>query len=329
MLNVGLIGYGYWGPNLARNIAEADGVHLAAIAESNAERQVAAARRHQGISICGDAAGLLAADDLDALVIATPLSTHYQLAKAAIERDKHVLIEKPLAPSRGEAEELGELAERRGVTLMVDHTFVFTGAVRTIRTLTASGELGELLYFDSVRANLGPFRHDSNVIWDLAAHDFAIMDYLIASRPVSVSVNGAALAGYPHENVAYIMVHFDQGLIGHFHVNWLSPLKIRHMLIGGRKRMVAYNDMEPSEKVRVYDCGVDLGQDGDNSCRTGDVCAPSVDQREALAIVVREFADAIEVRREPLTGAQAGIRVVALLEAAERSLRAEGRCTRL
>jgi predicted dehydrogenase len=331
MIKVGLIGYGYWGPNLARNLADTEGVELAAIADARPDRREAAARHHQGTTMVADAADLITRDDLDAIVIATPLHTHYALAAAAIERGRHVLIEKPLAASKKEAESLAELADKHGVRLMVDHTFVYTGAVRTIRGLVDSGQLGDLLYLDSVRVNLGLFQQDTNVIWDLAAHDLSIMDYLVDARPVAVSADGTTLAGFDRENVAYVTVHFDTGFLAHFHVNWLAPVKIRQMLFGGRQRMLVYDDMDPSEKVRVYDKGVNLDVVDDQtrrqilvSYRTGDMYAPKLDRREALALVAREFADAIAERRTPLTGAAAGIRVVSLLEAAERSLRSQG-----
>jgi predicted dehydrogenase len=336
MIKVGLIGYGYWGPNLARNLADTDGLQIVAIAEKRPDARAAALRRHAGVDVCADAEGLIARDDLDAIVVATPMQTHYALAKAAIERGKHVLVEKPLAGSKADAEALGALADKHDVRLMVDHTFVYTGAVRTIRSLIDAGHLGELLYLDSVRVNLGLFQQDSNVIWDLATHDLSIMDYLIDARPIAVSANGASAAGFDHENIAYVTVHFDNGFLAHFHVNWLAPVKIRQMLLGGSQRMLLYDDMDLGEKVRVYDKGVDFNvQDSETrrqilvSYRTGDMYAPKLDRREALALVVREFADAIEQRRAPLTDAAAGVRVVALLEAAEQSMRAEGRRIRL
>ena len=336
MLNVGLIGYGYWGPNLARNIAETDGVRLKAIADGRPERRELASMRHPGAAACADATTVIDDANIQAVVVATPLKTHHALAKAALEAGKHVLVEKPLAASYAEASELADIAARRGACLMVDHTFVYTGAVRKIRALVEKKELGDLLYLDSVRVNLGLFQQDSNVVWDLAAHDLAVMDHLVDARPVAVSADGTALAGYEHENIAYITVHFDNGFLGHFHVNWLAPVKVRTMLIGGSQRMLVYDDMEPSEKVRVYDKGVDLDVKDDRareqilvSYRTGDMYAPKLDRREALASVVREFADAIAARRAPLTDGAAGIRVVRLLEAAERSLRDEGRRVRL
>jgi predicted dehydrogenase len=336
VINVGLIGYGYWGPNLARNIAETAGVRLAAIADARPERRQLAAVRHPGALVRDDAETLIAGDGIDAVVVATPLRTHHALAKAALSQGKHVLVEKPLAASCAEASELAEIAAQRGACLMVDHTFVYTGAVRKIRSLVEKGELGHLLYLDSVRVNLGLFQQDSNVVWDLAAHDLAVMDHLVDARPIAVSADGTALAGYEHENIAYITVHFDNGFLGHFHVNWLAPVKMRMMLIGGSQRMLVYDDMEPSEKVRVYDKGVDLDVKDDRareqilvSYRTGDMYAPKLERGEALASVIREFADAIEGRRAPLTDGAAGIRVVRLLEAAERSLRGEGTRVRL
>ncbi len=332
MISVGLIGYGYWGPNLARNFDETDGVHLAAIADGRADRRDAAGRRHRGIVTCEDAASLIALEDLDAVVIATPLETHYPFAKAAIARGKHVLVEKPFVGSTSHAEELAELAYKHDVRLMVDHTFVYNGAVRRIRSLIDSGDLGELLYLDSVRVNLGLLQQDSNVIWDLATHDLSIMDYLIDARPVAVSADGTAAAGFEHENVAYVTVHFDNGFLAHFHVNWLAPVKMRQMLLGGSQRMVVYDDTDPAEKVRVYDKGVDVDVNDREtrrrilvSYRTGDMHAPTFDRREALSLVAQEFAESIVQHRPPLTDAAAGTRVVALLDAAERSLRADGR----
>jgi predicted dehydrogenase len=335
-LKIGLIGYGYWGPNLARNLAETDGVRVAAIADGRADRREIATRQHPAALVCAEGSSLIERSDLDAVVIATPLATHYPLATAAIERGKHVLVEKPLADSKAHAEALAALASRHNVRLMVDHTFVYTGAVRRIRALIDAGDLGELLYLDSVRVNLGLFQQDSNVIWDLATHDLSIMDYLVDARPIAVSADGSRSAGGQHENVAYVTVHFENGFLAHFHVNWLAPVKIRQMLLGGRQRMLVYDDTNPSEKVRVYDKGVDFDvKDGETrreilvSYRTGDMYAPKLDRREALSLVAREFADAIEERREPLTGAAAGIRVVSLLEAADQSLRAQGRRIRL
>ena len=331
-INVGLIGYGYWGPNLARNFAETDRARLVAIVDPRADRRAAAARRHRDATMYESPAAMIARDDIDAIVIATPLETHYAFAKAAIECRKHVLVEKPLAGSSAHAHELAALADRHDVRLMVDHTFVYNGAVRRIRSLIDAGELGDLLYLDSVRVNLGLLQPDSNVIWDLAAHDLSIMDYLVDARPTAVSAHGIAASGFNHENVAYVTVHFDGGFLAHFHVNWLAPVKVRQMLLGGSQRMVVYDDTDAAEKVRVYDKGVDVDpQDPEArqrvlvSYRTGDMYAPTFDRREALSMVAQEFIDSIHARRAPMTDGAAGLRVVSLLEAAERSLRADGR----
>jgi predicted dehydrogenase len=335
-MKVGLIGYGYWGPNLARNVADTPGLSLVAVADPRAERLVEVRRRHPSAAVVSDAAALLSRDDVEAVIIATPLSTHVPLARAALERGKHVLVEKPLAPTVVEAEMLGDLAARRNLRLMVDHTFVYTGAVRKIRSLIDHGELGDLLYLDSVRVNLGLFQYDTNVIWDLAPHDLSIMDYLIQQRPTAVSADGGRVGTFEHESIAYLTVHFGDGFLGHFHVNWLAPVKIRRMLLGGRRRMLTFDDLEPSEKVRVYDHGVDFQMPDDEtrrqllvSYRTGDMHAPRLERQEALAGVIREFVAAIQEAREPLTGAASGVRVVRLLEAAERSLRSDGHRVRV
>jgi predicted dehydrogenase len=336
VVRVGLVGYGYWGPNLARNISDTDGLRLAAIADAREDRRAAAAKRYPGVATFDDGAALAARGDVDAVVIATPLHTHYALALAALGAGRHVLVEKPLAGSCREADALGDLAARQGVRLMVDHTFVYSGAVRRIRELIDEGALGDLLYLDSVRVNLGLFQRDANVMWDLAAHDLAVMDYLVDERPVAVSAIGSAVAGYDHENIAYVAVHFESGFLAHFHVNWLAPAKVRHMMICGRRQMLVYDDMDPREKVRVYDQGVDFGVEDVEarrqilvSYRTGDMFAPKLDRREALSVVIAEFAAAIAGGREPLTGIREGRRVVAVLEAAAQSMREEGRRVRL
>jgi predicted dehydrogenase len=330
-LRVALAGFGYWGPNLARNLHDTDGASLMAIADARAERLVRASKHYPAAELVTDAASLAERDDVDAIVIATPLSTHYPLANAALEHGKHVLIEKPMAATVREAEALVEIADRCGVTLMVDHTFVYTGAVRKLKELVDAGELGDLLYLDSVRVNLGLFQHDTNVIWDLAPHDLSIMDYLIGDRPVAVSAHGAAVAGFEHESIAYITVHFAGGFLGHFHVNWMAPVKIRRMLLGGRRKMVTFDDLEPSEKVRVYDSGVDFDVSDDEarrrvlvSYRTGDMYAPRLERQEALAGIAREFVAAATAGRAPLTDGAAGVRVVRMLEAADQSLRQQG-----
>src|SRR5262245_19581864 len=328
-LRIGIIGYGYWGPNLARNFAEMEGVELAWCADGRGERLALAKRRFPWIQVSESADALFADESVEAVVIATPVGTHHALAKRALERGKHVLIEKPIARTVAEAEELCALAETKGLTLMVDHTFIYTGAVRKMKEISDVGELGSLHYLDSVRVNLGLFQHDVDVLWDLAPHDLAILTYLIQEPPRYVSAIGADHTGSGLVDVAYMTVQFANQFLAHFHVNWLSPVKIRQMLIGGSRRMLVYNDMEPSEKVRVYDRGVKVTtRDGIYQTlidyRTGDMWAPKLELREALSVEAEHFVECARLAKVPWSGAEAGLRVVRLLEAAARSLQSGG-----
>ncbi len=267
---------------------------------------------------------------IDAIVIATPVSSHFELAMAALKAGKHVLVEKPLAANSQQALELIEEAARRKRVLMVDHTFVYTSAVRKIRELIRSNALGDIYYYDAVRVNLGLFQHDVNVIWDLAIHDLSIMDYVLPSRAIAVSATGISnLPGQP-ENVAYITLFFANPQIAHVHVNWLTPVKVRHTLIGGSEKMILYDDLEPSEKVKIYDKGVTVSQSPEAvyemlvSYRSGDMWAPRLDTTEALQTEVLHFIDCVEHNNKPETDGEAGLRLVKIVEAAERSLRARG-----
>jgi len=325
MIRVGVIGYGYWGPNLVRNLRETDGVRVIALSDRRPERLDLAVRRYPDLRVSLDAGTLLDDGEIDAVVIATPISTHYELGRYALTRGKHVLIEKPLAASVEEAEELAVLADERGVVLMVDHTFIYTGAVRKMRELIEAGSLGDLRYVDSVRVNLGLFQHDVDVIWDLAPHDLSILLHLVGCEPESVSVVGADPAHLEQTCLAYLTCWFSGGVIAHVHVNWLSPVKLRRMLVGGSDRMFVYDDLEPSEKLRVYDSGITLDPlSALVDYRTGDMTAPKLDIREALATACEHFVDCIERGAEPITGARAGVSVVRMLEAASRSLRENG-----
>jgi predicted dehydrogenase len=334
-ISMGVIGCGYWGPNLLRNFSENEGVTLGWICDLDNIRLAAMGRRHPAAQITTDYAKLLADPELDAVAVVTPVATHFQIAKEALSAGKHVLMEKPLTATAREAEELIELAERNGCTLMVDHTFVYTGAVRRMKEIVSAGELGDLLYFDSVRINLGLFQRDINVLWDLAPHDLSIMDYLIERQPHAVSAIGSSHIEQGIENIAYLMLHFPDDFIAHFHFNWLAPVKLRRTLIAGSRKMIVYDDIEPTEKVRVYDKGVTtnrIGATGDReadyqtlvSYRTGDVWAPRLDPTEALHYVVAEFLDSIRAARKPLTDGEAGLRVVRVLEAAQRSMKSGG-----
>ena len=333
---IGVIGCGYWGPNLLRNFAENEEARLRWMCDLDAKRLETLARRYPSAQTTTEYRQLLTDPELDAVVIATPVSTHYNFAREALEAGKHVLIEKPFTANIAEAEQLIELAAARKLTLMVDHTFIYTGAVRKIKEIVESGELGELLYFDSVRINLGLFQRDINVVWDLAPHDLAIMDFIIDRQPLSVTATGSCHVERGIENIAYLMLRFPDEFIAHFHFNWLSPVKIRRTLIAGSRRMIVYDDIEPTEKIRIYDKGVMVTrreEDADKeaayqtlvSYRTGDVWVPKLDSTEALAYVCREFLSAITERRRPLTDGRSGLRVVRLLQAAQDSISQNGR----
>jgi predicted dehydrogenase len=330
MIGVGIIGYGYWGPNLVRNFLEVPDVRVVAVCDRDPRRLDLAATRYRGIPTTGDARNLLADFRIDAVAIATPVSSHHSLGLAALRAGKHLLIEKPLTANSDQAEQLIELAEERDLTLMVDHTFLYTSAVRKMRELVAGGELGELLYFDSVRVNLGLFQHDVNVLWDLAVHDLAIMDFLLPTAPRAVSATGMAhVAGEP-ENMAYLTYFFDGGLIAHIHVNWLAPVKLRSTLLAGSRKMVVYNDLEPSDKVKVYEKGITLADDPDTihrlrvNYRTGDMTAPHLETTEALRTELQHFANCIRTGERPISDGHAGLRVIRWLEAASRSLARRG-----
>ncbi len=325
-----VIGYGYWGPNLVRNFTTCAATQVISVVDRDEGRRAAARTLYPWLATHADAAQVLSDPNIDAVAIATPTAAHHPLARAALEAGKHVLIEKPLASSVAQAEELVALAKERGRILMVDHTFVFTGAVRKIKEYIDAGTLGRVLYFDSVRVNLGLFQPDSNVIWDLAPHDLSILDFVLGRTPRWVSALGARHYGQ-NENLAYMTVGFDDDLLAHFHFNWVAPVKVRRIMIGGTQRMLVYDDTEPSEKIRLYDSGVTV-QNQPNlerekaynllvQYRTGDVLAPRLDGTEALRRVVESFAHAVHTGTAPITDGHAGVRVVQLLEAAQESLR--------
>jgi predicted dehydrogenase len=339
-ITIGVVGCGYWGPNLLRNFAENERAELRWMCDLDPERLSSVGRRYPYATTCLDFQDLLSDSGLDAVVIATPVATHFQFAKEALLAGKHVLVEKPLTARLRDAEHLVELAERKGLTLMVDHTFVYTGAVRRIKEIVQSGELGDLLYFDSIRINLGLFQRDINVVWDLAPHDLSIMDFIIDRQPEAVAATGSCHIELGIENIAYVVLRFPDQFIAHFHFNWLSPVKIRRTLIAGSRKMVVYDDIEPTEKVRVYDSGVLMTPNEEEadkeatyrtlvSYRTGDVWVPKLDTTEALRHVCQEFLDAIAQPRRPLTDGTAGVRVVRLLEAAQRSMRQGGELVRV
>jgi predicted dehydrogenase len=328
VIRVGVIGYGYWGPVVARNIHAAEGCRLVAICDGNPGALARACKTYPDIRMMTDAKELIRLPQIDAVAVVTPVWTHFEFAKAALENGKHIFVEKPFTAKTSEALELIDLAFARNLQIMVDHTFLFTGAVRKIRQLIDEGALGKLFYYDSTRVNLGLFQHDVNVIWDLAPHDLAIMDHLIGAKPEAVSATGQChLNGL--EDVAYLTIYFSS-MLAHVNVNWLSPVKVRTTLIGGEKKMVVWNDMESDEKVKVYDKGVAI-RNGEGvynllvSYRSGDMWAPKVDQVEALKLEANYFRDCIEKNETPFNDAFAGLRVVQLLEAACQSLKQRGR----
>lgn len=327
-MNFGIIGYGYWGPNVVRNISGLDGSNVIAIAELNAAARQRAQKAYPGVRVTQDARELLLDPEIDAIAVITPVWTHYELAKAALENGKHVFVEKPFTSTTAQGEELIELASRKRLTIMVDHTFLFTGAVKKIRQLLAEGTLGKLYYYDSTRVNLGLFQHDINVLWDLAPHDLSIMDHLMGAYPEAVVATGEKhLNG--HEDIAYMTLYFPENVIAHINVNWLSPVKVRTTLIGGEKRMVVWNDLNADEKVKVYDKGVNISsREGVYellvSYRSGDMWAPQLEQGEALRQELNYFVECAKSGQRPHNDGCAGLRVVKMLEAATESLNRRG-----
>jgi predicted dehydrogenase len=332
-MKFGVIGYGYWGPNVVRNLMNLEGSEVHAIAEVKPAAQARARKAYPGVQITSSAMEVITSPEVDVVAIVSPVWTHYELAKAALQNGKHVFVEKPFTSSSAQGEELVNLAEQKKLTIMVDHTFLFTGAVTRIKKLIDEGTLGNLYYYDSTRVNLGLFQHDINVLWDLAPHDLSIMDYLVKSNPEGVVATGQChLNG--HEDVAFMTIYFPNNFITHINVNWLSPVKVRTTLIGGEKRMIVWNDLEVDEKVKVYDKGVKItSQEGVYdllvSYRSGDMWSPQLEQVEALRQELSYFVDCINSGNEPFNNGHAGIRVVRMLEASTESMHKKGAFIRL
>jgi predicted dehydrogenase len=334
-LGVGVIGCGYWGPNLLRNFHESRDCRLVAVADLNQDRLNWAHGQYPHIKTSSVISELIDDPAVDAVAIATPVNTHYELAMRCLRAGKHVLVEKPLCHRADLARELIAEATKRGLTLMVDHTFIYTPAVRKIRQLVDAGDLGQIHYYDSARINLGLVQADVNVLWDLAVHDLSIIQYLFSEAPQAVSATGMRhIAGRP-ETVAYLTLHYASGLIAHCHVNWLSPVKVRRTFIGGSRKMVVYDDVEPTDKIRVYDSGVKLGQATEEEksqadyrlridYRKGDIWIPHLEGKEALRLEVEHFVECIRNKREPLSGGKEGLQLIRTLEAATQSLFLKG-----
>lgn len=330
-LRIAVVGCGYWGQNLLRNFRELDEAEVVTVCDFDLRSLARAKSRYPTIKTTQSYQSVIEDPGIEAVVLATPVSSHYPMAKEALEHSKHVLVEKPLARTSDEVLSLIEMAESVGKILMVDHTFLYTGAVRRIKSLIDSGELGELLYFDSVRISLGLLQQDINVLWDLGPHDLSIITYLCDREPISVSAVGAKHLNTPFENIAYVTIRFEGKLIAHFHLNWLAPVKVRRSLVGGSKKLVVYDDMEPSEKVKVYDKGITVSHDPESrermltGYRNGDMLAPNLDTTEALRLMSREFVTSALGGQRPLCDGYAGLKVVRLLEAAQRSMDQDGR----
>lgn len=329
-MKVAVIGAGYWGPNLIRNFLAADEVDAVVACDLDEGRLAKMRKSFYGIETSTDHSAVIARPDIDIVVIATPVSKHHEIAKAALLAGKHVWIEKPMTVSTSQAEELIEIAEQKNLKLFVDHTFIYTGAVSKMKEIITSGRLGDIYYFDSVRVNLGLFQHDVNVIWDLAPHDLSIADYLLEQKPVAVSAIGSCHVGNGLEDIAYLTLEYENNLIAHFHVNWLAPVKIRKTLIGGNKSMIVFDDNEASEKLKIYDKGIDVTTregvyDTLVQYRTGDMLSPKLDQTEALAAGTRHFIDCILNDKTPLTDGHAGLSVVRVLEASGESIKNGGK----
>lgn len=335
--NVAVVGYGYWGANLVRNFQDLSGAKLHAIVEPDRDRRELASKRYSygGVKAVASLEAALEDPELHAVAIATPVSTHFELAMQALEAGKHVWLEKPMTETAEQARLLVEKAERRGVTLLVDHTFIYTSAVRKMREILHRGELGKILYYDSIRVNLGLFQRDVNVISDLAVHDFSILDFLMCESPTAVSAGGMTHFADVPENLAYITLFYDSGAIAHCNVNWLAPVKVRQILLGGSEKMIVYDDMAPSEKVKVYDSGVTFTNDPQEiyrrrvGYRTGDMWAPKLETTEALRVAGEHFVECIRTGATPVTDGALGRRIVAIIEAATKSMERRGETVKL
>ena len=328
MVKFGVIGYGYWGPNVVRNLDRLDEAAVVAVCDISATARRKVAKLYPDVLVTDDAAVLMSSAEIDAIAVVTPVWTHYELAKAALEHGKHIFVEKPFTSNAAQAEELIDLAARHNLKIMVDHTFLFTGAVQKIKQLLQDDALGKLYYYDSTRVNLGLFQHDVNVVWDLAPHDLSIIDHLIDKTPEAIVATGQThLNG--HEDVAFITLYFPDSVIAHINVNWLSPVKVRTTLIGGEKKMLVWNDLEADEKIKVYDRGVQVtSREGLYSLlvnyRSGDMWSPQIEQVEALTRELAYFVECIAQDKTPVNDGQAGLRIVKMLEAANQSIRQRG-----
>lgn len=330
MIKIGLIGYGYWGPNLARNFNNNPDLELAAICDFSPDRLKSAGSLFPNVKLLNETESLFNDNTVDAVAIATPVSTHYDLAQKAFNSGKHVWLEKPMTETVEQGEKLIEMAEKKGKVLIVDHTFIYTGAVRKIKELVDKGELGDMIYYDSTRVNLGLFQQDVDVIWDLAPHDISIMDFLMPYKKLTVSATGSNYYGNKVIPKALLTIYMENNIIAHINVSWVSPVKIRQTLIGGSNKMILYDDNHPSEKIKVYDSGVEMFKTKEDlyhmqvQYRVGDMWAPKVENLEALALETEHFVECIKEQKTPITDGKAGLEVVKILEASKKSLAGNG-----
>ena len=335
MLNVAVVGVGYWGPNMIRNFFAHPQTNVKTCCDLKEERLKFIQNSFPAVAVTNDYNTILKDAEIDLVVVCTPVFTHYEIAKAALNAGKHVLIEKPMTSTSAQSEELVELAEKKGLKVFVDHTFLFTGAVRKMKEVIDSGEIGDLYYFDSVRVNLGLFQHDVNVIWDLAPHDISIMQFLLSQKPECVMATGSDHLNNGLEDVAYLTVYYPNKLIAHIHANWLSPVKIRHTLLAGSKKMVVWDDTEPSEKIRIYDKGVEVIKTADQvynmliQYRTGDMYCPKLEAIEALKAEVGHIVDCIDNGKSSIISGEDGLMVVKILEASDQSIKNRGKEIRI
>lgn len=334
-LGVGVVGYGYWGPNLVRNFASSRCATVIGLSDLDPARLANAKRLHPEIETTTDVQALFSNPNIDAVAIATPVHTHYELTLAALRAGKHVFVEKPLAPMADQVRRLIDEAAKRNLTLMVDHTFLYTPAVQKIRELVAQGDLGEIYYYDSIRSSLGLFQSDVNVMWDLAVHDLSIIQHIFKETPISVSATGSShVLGAP-ENMAHLTLFFQSSCVAHVSVNWLSPVKVRQTFIGGSRKMIVYDDTQPTEKIKVYDKGITLNNTAEKEYqlrigyRAGDMLAPHIPTKEALQTEVEHFVDCVRTGRQPISGGESGLQVIEVLEAASQSMAEQGRPVRI
>lgn len=330
MINIAIIGYGYWGPNLVRNFANTKDCVVHTVVDFRKERLDIAKRNHQNINITSNTDDVFLNNDIDAIVIATPVFTHFELAKSALTNGKHVLLEKPMTSSVAEAEQLIELANKHQKVLMVDHTFLYTGAIQKMKNMIDADDIGNIKYFDSTRINLGLFQPDVNVLWDLAPHDISILNYLKNETPISVQATGISHTNNGIENIAYLTVNYQSDFIAHFNCSWTSPVKIRLLLLGGDKKMIVFNDLEPTEKIKIYDTGYSHKTDEEKNrilvdYRAGDIFIPKIESKEALGGMAADFVNAIIYNTTPISNYQSGLDVIRILEASQISIKNQGK----